>query len=60
MIRRTKLIVGDRVIGNDKRASFRERKGTVLQHGPQSQYLVEFDDGRKEWVNSEWLDKVTD
>ena len=56
MVRR-KFNVGDKVIGNDKKASFRERKGTIVKYELGSQYWVMFDDGRKECVYSQWLDK---
>jgi len=54
---RKKFNVGDKVIGNEKKASFYGRKGTIVQYKSQSQYWVMFDDGRKECVNSWWLDK---
>ena len=54
---RKKFNVGDKVIGNEKKASFYGRKGTIVQYESQSQYWVMFDDGRKECVNSWWLDK---
>lgn len=52
-----KFNMGDKVIGNEKKASFRGRKGTIVQYESGSQYWVIFDDGRKECVNSWWLDK---
>lgn len=55
MVRR-KFNIGDKVIGNEKKASFRERKGTIVQYELGSQYWVMFD-GRKECVDSRWLDK---
>lgn len=54
-----KFKVGDKVIGNEKKASFRDRKGTIVGHESGSQYWVAFDDGRKECVNSSWIDKRT-
>lgn len=56
MVRR-KFNIGDKVIGNEKKASFRDRKGTIVQYELGSQYWVMFDDGRKECVDSRWLDK---
>lgn len=54
---RRKFDLGDKVIGNEKKASFRERKGTIVEYESGSQYWVMFDDGQKECVNSWWLDK---
>lgn len=54
-----KFNVGDRVIGNDKKASFRGRKGTVVGYIREySQYQVRFDDGRTETVYSWWIDPL--
>lgn len=54
---RLKFEAGDRVIGNDKKASFRGRAGTVKSYGPnKGEYLVLFDDGEEEYVNTEWID----
>jgi hypothetical protein len=52
-----KFNVGDKVIGNEKKASFWGRKGTIVQYESGSQYWVMFDDGRKECVYSWWLEK---
>ncbi|MFC2021640.1 DNA methyltransferase [Chloroflexota bacterium] len=53
---RLKFNMGDIVIGNDKKASFRDRKGTVIGYEPRThEYLVRFDDGRNEYVNPSWL-----
>jgi len=53
---RLKFNMGDMVIGNDKKASFRDRKGTVIGYEPRThEYLVRFDDGRSEYVNPSWL-----
>ena len=52
-----KFNVGDKVIGNEKKASFRGRKGTIVQYESGSQYWVLFDDGQKECVYSWWLEK---
>ncbi len=53
-----KFYIGEKVVGNDKRASFRDRRGIVLRYGPgKAEYLVRFDDGREEYVNSWWLDR---
>ncbi len=54
---RTKFSIADKVIGNDKKASFRERKGVVVSY-LKGQYEVRFEDGRTEYVNSNWLDKL--
>ena len=55
---RLKFDMGDIVIGNDRKASFRDRKGTVIGYEPRThEYLVRFDDGRNEYVNPSWLDK---
>jgi hypothetical protein len=56
---RRKFNVGDKVTGNEKKAAFRGRKGTVVGYESDSQYWVVFDDGRKECVYSWWLDKRT-
>jgi hypothetical protein len=56
---RTKFNIGDKVIGNDKKASFRERKGVVVSYYQAThQYEVLFEDGRTEYVESNWLDKL--
>ena len=56
---RRKFKVGDKVIGNEKKATFHERKGTIVGCESGSQYWVVFDDGRKECAYSWWLDKRT-
>jgi len=54
---RRKFDNGDKVMGNDRKASFRGRTGVVVGYGPHNaEYLVHFDDGRDETVNAEWLD----
>ena len=54
---RRKFKIGDRVIGNDKKGSFVDRKGTIVRYIPEySQYQVLFDDGRTETVYSWWID----
>jgi len=54
---RRKFNIGDRIIGNDKKASFRDRRGTVVEYWVLTgEYLVRFDDGRDEYVNPGWLD----
>ena len=56
MTGRCKFTSGDRVIGNDRKASFRDRIGTVIEHGPgTSEYWVMFEDGREECVESSWI-----
>lgn len=51
-----KFNMGDRVVGNDRKASFRDRKGTVIGYEPHThEYLVRFDDGKNEYVNPAWL-----
>lgn len=53
---RLKFHRGQRVIGNDKKAAYRQRRGTVVKYGPgKGEYLVRFDDGQEEYVNTEWL-----
>jgi len=55
---RLKFNMGDIVIGNDKKASFRDRRGTVIGYKPRThEYLVRFDDGRNEYVNPSWLNR---
>jgi hypothetical protein len=50
---------GQRVIGNDKKAAYRQREGTVVKYGPgKGEYLVRFDDGREEYINTEWLEPL--
>jgi len=57
-IGRLKFNMGDRVIGNDRKASFRDRKGTIIGYEPRThEYLVRFDDGRNEYVNPSWLNR---
>ena len=52
-----KFNLGDRVVGNQTKAPFRDRSGTVSQRGPgRSEYCVRFDDRRIEWVSSHWID----
>ena len=56
---RFKFYPGERVIGNDKKAAYRERRGTVVKYGPgKGEYLVRFDEGREEYVNAEWLESI--
>lgn len=56
---RTKFKTGDRVIGNDKKASFAGRKGTIVRNIREySQYQVLFDDGVTETVYSWWIDPL--
>jgi len=54
---RRKFDIGDKVVGNQKKASFYGRKGKIVRHESSSQYWVEFDDGKIECVYSWWLDK---
>ncbi len=57
-IGKLKFNMGDIVIGNNRKASFKGRKGTVTGYEPRThEYLVHFDDGRDEYVNPSWLDK---
>ncbi len=56
---RHKFSIGDRVIGNNKKASFWERCGVVVNWlAESSQYGVRFDDRPEttEYVMSTWLD----
>lgn len=56
---RRKFDSGDKVVGNDKRALFRRRRGIILGYGPhKAEYFVLFDDGTMEFVNSWWLDRM--
>jgi hypothetical protein len=55
---RTKFNIGEKVMGNDKKASFRGRKGVVVSY-LKGQYEVSFGDGRTEWVDSDWIEKAT-
>jgi hypothetical protein len=56
---RYKFNAGDRVRGNGKKASFREKPGTIIKYGPgKGEYLVHFDDGEDHYVNTEWLDRI--
>ena len=49
----------EKVVGNDKRAWFRGRRGIILGYGPnKAEYFVLFDDGTMEFVNSWWLDRA--
>ncbi len=54
---RRRFAIGDKVIGNPKKASFYGRKGKIVQYESGSQYWVEFDDGQTECVYSWWLEK---
>ncbi len=57
---RRKFSIGDRVIGNNKKASFAGRKGSIVGYIPEySQYTVRFDDGKMETVYSRWIDHIT-
>lgn len=52
---------GQRVIGNDKKAAYYQRRGTVVKYGPgKGEYLVQFDEGSDEYVNTEWLESLKD
>ena len=53
---KTKFINGDRVVGNDKKASFRGRTGIITGRAHAGEYWVEFDDGETECVRTNWLD----
>lgn len=56
---RFKFYPGDRVIGNDKKAAYRQSPGTVVKYGPgKGEYLVRFDEGPEEYVNTEWLEPL--
>ena len=55
---RRKFGGGDRVVGNQRKASYRGRTGTVVGYEPKGQYWVQFDDGRRECVCSYWLEKA--
>jgi site-specific DNA-methyltransferase (adenine-specific) len=58
MGRKLKFNMGDAVTGNDKKASFRGRKGTIVGYEPRThEYLVRYEDGRNEYVNPSWLDR---
>jgi hypothetical protein len=55
---RMKFNISDRAVGNGIKASFRDRKGTVIGYEHRThEYLVRFDDGKDEYVNPSWLDK---
>ena len=57
---RRKFNIGDRVIGNDKKASFRDCGGTVVGYEPRThEYLLRFDNGESEYVNPGWLKRVS-
>jgi len=54
-----KFASGERVRGkegDEGKASFRGRIGTVLSYLRGSGYLVRFDDGREEYVYAHWLE----
>ncbi len=54
---RKKFNIGDKVIGNDKKASYAERKGVVIGYNRIThEYQVRFEDGKIEYVNPSWLD----
>lgn len=56
---RRKFNIGDKVIGNDKKGSFAERKGMIIGYNKMThEYQVRFDNGEIEYVNSGWLDKL--
>ena len=55
---RPKFTLGERVVGNQKKASFRDRTGVIVECLPRSsEYGVRFDDHpeRVEYVISSWL-----
>jgi hypothetical protein len=55
---RLKFNTGDRIIGNDKKGSYWGRRGVIISYGPhKGEYLVHFDNGEDEYVNTEWLDR---
>lgn len=56
---RRKFNVGDKVIGNEKKASFRGHRGTTVEYESSSIYWVLFNDDRKEYVHSWWLQKAS-
>jgi len=58
MARKRKFAMGDRVIGNDKRSSFCSDTGTIDGQEPGSQYWVQFDNGRRDCLPSDWLDPL--
>jgi len=61
LVGRTKFKIGDRVIGNNKKASFAGRKGIIVGYiGEYSQYQVLFDDGITETVYSWWIDPLSE
>ena len=54
-----KFGLGDKVIGNDRKASFAGRKGVVVSYiREHSQYQVLFDDGITETVYSTWIEPL--
>lgn len=56
---RRKFKIGDRVIGNDKKGSFADRKGMIVGHIREySQYQVRFDDSKTETAYSWWIDAL--
>jgi hypothetical protein len=58
---RSKFRIGDRVIGNGKKASFTGRKGTIVGYIPKySQYQVLFDDDATEVVYSWWINLLNE
>lgn len=54
---RRKFIIGEQVIGNDRKASYRGRRGVVIKYESAGQYWIIFEDSRKECVDSGWLNK---
>lgn len=58
MVKR-KFKVGDKVIGNEKKASFTGRRGTIVKYESVGQYWVVFEDGQKECVYSWWLERCS-
>jgi hypothetical protein len=45
-------------MGNDRKAAYRQILGTVVKYGPgKGEYLVRFDDGREEYVETGWLER---
>jgi len=58
---RRKFKIGDRVIGNDKKGSFADKKGTITGYIREySQYHVLFDNGETHTVYSWWIDRLSE
>jgi hypothetical protein len=54
-----KFNVGDKVIGNDKKGSYSNKNGTVLDYNKGThEYKVQLENGETHFVAPSWFDKL--